>query len=634
LSLLTARPWAAAAAGPQEVKAAVGRGVEFLKSQQNANGTFRDPYGNRLGGVALAGLALRASEVPADDPSVQQIAEYVRANAPQNYQTYDVSLSILFLDRMTRDKSSTELRSQRQTPASKKLRSGRIVSGSQVRDSQQIVDLGKRLQGGQGPSGTWSYSLQGPSDGDHSNTQFGVLGLWIACQHGLDGADGLKRCARHFRDCQSQDGGWGYVQRNVSSRGLPAGFGGMFDQIGEVIGGETPSMTCAGLIALATDLGAQTQLSTAPRGRKLEEQRGDEQVERAMRLLESFMQGDAPAGRGRGKRWGNASDLYFAWSLERVGVLYGRKKIGETDWYAWGVDRLLDPNSGSGQRGNGSWPGNYGPMVDTSFALLFLNRADVSPELTEALASQFGDGPHGLRSYLPGTVPGMAGQDEDSQESVRPADPREEPSEPWTKQTTVALLSALESSTDPAARRAITAELATRRPTYAQVEDQLPAIRRFLASRDQDTAAAARDQLENAFQRAPMSHCLFWLGKADKPLDELIWQQIDRRTARADRGVRSGYRDVAVKVLGHEQFSDASKTAALELLVRLNDAGATGSLIEVLPRLPVELWPKAGDLLREWTGEDYGPRPGDKAAEVASALEKWRNWRKQEGGTR
>lgn len=67
---------------------------------------------------------------------------------------------------------------------------------------------------------------------------------------------------------------------------------------------------------------------------------------------------------------------YYLYSLERVGLLYGIKKIGGHDWFLEGALWLVH-----NQREDGSWH-SYGdmPVVDTAFALLFLKKAVVPVE--------------------------------------------------------------------------------------------------------------------------------------------------------------------------------------------------------------------------------------------------------------
>jgi hypothetical protein len=90
---------------------------------------------------------------------------------------------------------------------------------------------------------------------------------------------------------------------------------------------------------------------------------------------------------GPGKRFGGGdhdANLYFLWTLERVGVLYNLETIGGKDWYVWGVGLVLEA-----QQKDGHWqvPARIGapPQVDTCFALLFLKRANLAKDLTKKL---------------------------------------------------------------------------------------------------------------------------------------------------------------------------------------------------------------------------------------------------------
>jgi hypothetical protein len=87
--------------------------------------------------------------------------------------------------------------------------------------------------------------------------------------------------------------------------------------------------------------------------------------------------------------------LYFLWSVERVGCLYDLQVIGDKDWYRWGAEMLV-----SNQRPSGGWLGpsmgqdftasSFGVMVDTAFGLLFLKRSHPMKELTPKLPFKAG----------------------------------------------------------------------------------------------------------------------------------------------------------------------------------------------------------------------------------------------------
>lgn len=193
------------------------------------------------------------------------------------------------------------------------------------------------------------------------------------------------------------------------------------------------------------------------------------------------------------------------------------------------------------------------------------------------------------------------------------------------------LLRARLGTDEPTLQSKIKSELKTRKPTYAEIKQELEEIWRLTASSDREVAAEAREHVAIAFQRAPIAECLRWMGGGDQRLNELIWEQVDGRIERAGADRRRGYGDTAVAVLEHDDFNSTSKTAALELLARLDDARAVKQLVDVLPKVPRELWPQVGGTLRELTGQDFGPHSGDGALEVLTAIKRWRAWLEENG---
>jgi hypothetical protein len=648
-----------------DIDAAIQRGVKYLKATQNADGTWQDDYGTRLGGIALAGLALCEGIGTADDDSVEKAANLVRnftaghrpitapgasgekgaggsrtagrrpikpppqgrrgaavvtPSAPPGfptqlaveYRTYDLALAIMLLDKLTRtDDGRQVIAASKGAPEKrKKLKSGRIVVGEQVDDSRLIVGIGQQLLRGQGARGTWTYTCQSQTslDGDHSNTQFAVLGVWLASQHGLDAAESLRRCSDHFRSCQNEDGSWNYT---------PAGMN------------TGPSMTCAGLAALAVGLGVETELvanrgdSDAPRER--EARKPDQQVAAGLKRLETYLLSSAAT-----------NDFYFFWSLERVGVLYGTDAIGKVLWYPWGTERVLQA-----QQADGSWPAGSGvgtrsPLVSTSFAILFLKRANISPELSRALANRFGSA-SALEGHRPGSdaqkalkdMSRRAGQGSESGGAAGDDQPGTSPPDGKQQESVGRLLEKLARVVGRSERRAAVAELDTRSPTYAEVKDYMDVLVRLATGEEAELAAVARRQLVNAFQRAPMSQCLYWLGEVDEQLRALIWNEVDGRISRADEARIEQYRKAAGYLLGEQSYKLESRKAAIDLLSRLKGDASVAALSDPLSDMPRTLWPRAGEALKQLTGEDFGPREGDGIAEVLEAQKRWRAWLKR-----
>jgi hypothetical protein len=188
---------------------------------------------------------------------------------------------------------------------------------------------------------------------DNSNTQFAILGLWTARKHGVSMDRTLVLVERRFRASQNADGSWGYH--------LP--------------GHEmADSMTCTGLLGMALAMGADLQLQGQAAGQALT----DPTVKKGMDYL-SLSIGKMPVPMlVKGKKLGGhlvgadaRGDLYYLWSVERVAVAYGLPKIGQKDWYRWGAGVIV-----ASQFVDGSWRERYPGIPDTSFALLFLVRAN------------------------------------------------------------------------------------------------------------------------------------------------------------------------------------------------------------------------------------------------------------------
>ncbi len=218
LLLLAAASASAQPPGPgdQEIAKSIARGVQFLKDAQSSEGHWDEPAQNnhRLGMTALAGLALLENGVGIDNGAIARARQVVETLARQSDQTYDLSLAILFLAR---------------------LQQGRRGAGDSL-----IQALANRLAGGD-HEGMWTYQVplddadrqagrsragrpkrerERPkrarrmamfgSAGDNSNTQFALLGLWVAGRHGFDSDPSLEAIDQHFRSSQLDDGRWGY----------------------------------------------------------------------------------------------------------------------------------------------------------------------------------------------------------------------------------------------------------------------------------------------------------------------------------------------------------------------------------------------------------------------------------------
>ncbi|MCE9530771.1 MAG: hypothetical protein K8T89_06555, partial [Planctomycetes bacterium] len=119
----------AAQAAPENdpVQNAIKKGAKYLQSVHRPMlGYSGGSHG--MGSATLAGLALLESGIPTNDLSIQNITKYVRDNALAQTRTYEVALTIMYLDRL-----------------------------GQAADRPIIQMLGLRLIGGQNRQGGWEY---------------------------------------------------------------------------------------------------------------------------------------------------------------------------------------------------------------------------------------------------------------------------------------------------------------------------------------------------------------------------------------------------------------------------------------------------------------------------------------------
>jgi hypothetical protein len=324
------------------VRKALELGGEYLQRTQQPDGAWRSWGSHQTGETALAGMALVAAGSARGSDEVQRARRAVLEGISTDKGTYDISLAIMFLDQV-----------------------------GEPEDRPLLNQLGARLIAGQLPKGSWSYGHGDLGGGDNSNTQFAAIACWVARKHGVVDDGALGRLDDYFRNTfVPGGGGWGYATGSPPS----------------------PTMTCAGLVGLATYRGAERQRqesesadSSEPHGARRRHAR-DPVVEAALQALGLELRRS-----NQDPHHAINEDLYFYWSLERVAVIYDLSVIGGVDWYGWGSGRLIRGQSPDGQwQGRGKW--RYHGPVGTSFAILFLSRMNAAADLTSAVGLGNGSG--------------------------------------------------------------------------------------------------------------------------------------------------------------------------------------------------------------------------------------------------
>ena len=332
----------------EEVNAARLKAIDYIRSKQMTDGSWEFPN-HEVGITGLCTLALLENGAPVYDSVVDKGYRYVRKNALEKKDTYDIALGILVLARV-----------------------------GDRQDRPAIRSLGAKLLAGQTKTGGWSYTCpnvdssvlqdlkridrkDGP--GDNSNTQFAVLGLWVASRYGVPIDDAMRDVGARFVNTQNEDGGWGYTIKDKEP--TPSG----------------QAMTPAGLfcltVARATKIRAQLKDRSAVSsgGGERETLLSDPKYAKGLQRVGGFA-----------KEIGPGSARYFIWAIERIGVLLGQEKLeGGVDWFKQGADALI-----KSQKTDGSWPSDKPEtsLADTCLASLFLRKANLGSDISRLLQGQ------------------------------------------------------------------------------------------------------------------------------------------------------------------------------------------------------------------------------------------------------
>jgi hypothetical protein len=423
-----------------KVNDAIAKGVEYVRKMPTNWGASQ----HGVGQAALRGLALLECGVKKDDPAVQAAVKYIREKLPTTHETYNVSLALLFLDRfedpadheaiqslalrlvagqlsdggwnyhcgaapfpyLTKEQEKELLGILIQARPQDPLElftgpDGRVLPeyvvtspGEQLpifvspgdsgnsgnptnapRARSSAGDLAKATENASPkvksipalqPPGTPFVQDHRKQPSDNSNTQFAILAVWVAQRHGVPMERTLALLVKRFRTSQDQEGVWGYHYQRSPGHNRTSS-----------------AMICAGLLGLGAGYGM-----TAGSGDKKANKPGvqDEGVIQAFKALEKAV--GTPNGNGAQQMFSpNGVNLYFLWSLERVGVMYNLTKIGDKDWYRWGAEVIVAHQKPNGSWTDGTYPGGLGDInhVDSCFALLFLTRANLAKDLSKKL---------------------------------------------------------------------------------------------------------------------------------------------------------------------------------------------------------------------------------------------------------
>ncbi len=625
----------AQAADEGKVATAVARGADYL-AKAHAPGAAYTGGQNGIGSAALAGMALLESGSKPTDPAIENIARFVRSKCIADNGTYAVSLSILFLDRLgdPADVSLIQYLGVRLYEGLSAYGGWAYSTGSQVASGdearvqaalQQNVLVGQTGPNGKNdppkPNNGFPTPQEKPDqagdadptrlhpevakyflavrqsirngrpggvagEGDNSNTQFGLIALWVATRHGMPADDAFALIEARFLSTQNKaDAGWSYTGGQVGG------------------GPSTTAMTCAGLLGLAVGGGRGRLKPAAPSkdpkaptdpddpflnpkkpaanapsivdGMNAQKKRSIQAALTSLGRVLAAIRQNPSAGLSGFVGGGNA--YYMLWSLERVGVAYSLETIGDVDWYSLGCDFFL-PAQGA----DGGWTGEngYGPDVSTAFALLFLLKSNFVRDLSKRLDVK-DPGKTELRGG--GTTPLQAPKTAGSTGS-------ESPSKPIATSSPTPSLPAV-TSDDPLTEGLVAA-------TGTDWSTKLQAAREAKGS--QHTAALIR-----TIPRVD--------GDRQKQAREALAERLTRMTA------------ITLRTMLNDSDAELRRAACLAVAMK-DDKAMIPDLIAKIAD-PVEFVVRSARAgLRALSEQDFGPMPGADADARTKAAAEWKKW--------
>jgi hypothetical protein len=629
--------------GDAEILAAIKKGRQYLHNVPvvGRGGDFGIAFvgGNGCGPACLAGLALVESGLPPTDKVLVDLVHAARWAALNTSSTYEISLLIMFLDRYgaAQDEPFIQLLTlrlmtgqmkegswgyscmgyrlteveQRQMHAEFSKGGAKLVTpdkpGAPKAQPRKDIDpeippppkkdpppakkeikpsgglhpllklMEKRGPDARGAPGGSVFPEGGV--GDHSNTQFATVGLWCGRRHQVDVSNALVNLDSHYRRCQGSDGGWAYTS------------GG---------GGSSPAMTCAGLMGIAMGFGAKS-LKDGGNDVKIDEAdvEKDRVVANGLKHLGDYLAAAAAQpGAPGGKRFAPndlSRNLYFMWSLERVGMTYGLTTIGKVDWYDWGSKLLVDS-----QNADGSWSsdGFHGGSREnsTAFALLFLSRANLAEDLSTSMKGKIKD---------PGTSSLKTGKDLAEMLGKAGKGSAGSKSNPGT--------AAPKADPDPTTPKADVPPTVEITVSAAALADALIAA-----------SAAERAELIRKYRDTKGGEYTDALARA---IAKMVGEgQIDAREALAQRLTRMT--PATLNELMRDRDKELRRAAALATASkgkeRLGDLA--DSLIRLIGDDEASVAQAAHKSLKALTDKDFGPDDGASPSDRGKAMLAWRDW--------
>lgn len=388
-------------------------GLIFLRKSQLPDGSWAPLQGEqallRLGYAALPALTLlECGELPSN-LAIKRAAAYVRRGWRTSNKTFELSLSLLLLDRLAQAKAADIKDEAIIHTLALQLIASQNYTGGWGYDCLPLRYLPPQLQHKlfnalrQPPPGADAAAMEGDVPGrgrpgprsgsgagkpvntsplpaelarlpvlqdpelfnlnadettqppfqiatDNFNTLFAILALRAAQRHGIPLHRTMQLVIRRFETSQSKDGGWdvNYV------------FGGK---------GDSPPSDCCALLGLA--IGKSV----------VGGERSVKQLSKDPHIVSGFVALSKNIGQP------STANPFFLWALGRLAKLYDLPKLGDKDWFGWGAERLVSAMQTTGVGSywdSRAFPGSS-PVIDTCLAVMFLKKSDLAESSTGKL---------------------------------------------------------------------------------------------------------------------------------------------------------------------------------------------------------------------------------------------------------
>ncbi len=361
--------------GPK-VREAIDKGVAFLKTKQDKDGGWDEGTKESYPGgpTSLILLALLKAGTSPKDPVIEKGFAYLRQQKLD--RTYSVGLALMAIE--------AKYISPEETRAAEAFLDGKTVEAKPPKrkvsreDLAWMQELASWIGRAMTSDGAWGYQGGGSGAGavvggyDHSNSQYGVLGLYSAARCGLQiPAKTWMEVLDHWLATQEKDGpaakvllrsfdekdarqvaatarGWGYNDAS-NPPSVPKG-----SPVPELTRG---SMTCAGISSVCLARAQLAALRALPPEKARTADRavidGLAWMDRHFTVKESV--------------YGAGWYYYYMYGVERAMVLAQKRWVGDHDWYREGALTLI-----AVQTADGAWASSG---TETAFAVLFLKRA-------------------------------------------------------------------------------------------------------------------------------------------------------------------------------------------------------------------------------------------------------------------